>query len=206
MTIVYLIRHAENDFVGKKLAGWLPGVNLNARGLEQAAALAAAMAEIRLKAIYSSPLERAQQTAAPLAAAKKLAMETRADLGELRVGTWEGKTLKALRRRKLWPLVQFAPSRVRFPEGESFAEAQTRIIGDIEQLRARHSSPQAAIACVSHADMIKLAIAYYLGLPLDLFQRLEISPASISVLRIEDRFARLITLNDLQAHHIRGGG
>jgi probable phosphomutase (TIGR03848 family) len=199
MTTVYLIRHAENDHVATgKLAGWLPDVHLNARGQVQAAALPGLFSSIRLKAIYSSPLERAVETAQPLARSQKLSLETRAGIGEIQYGSWQGRSLKALRKRKLWPVVQFSPSLARFPGGESFTEAQARIVNEIETLRTKHSGEKTSIACVSHADAIKLAIAHYLGLPLDLFQRLTIEPASVSILRI-NHGARLIRMNDNRA-------
>jgi probable phosphomutase (TIGR03848 family) len=200
MTIIYLIRHGENDFIGKnhKLAGWLPGVHLNDRGRTQANALAEYFSKIRLKGIYSSPLERTMETAEPIAKVKGLPIEKRRGLIEIGYGRWEGQTLKTVSRRKLWPMVQNTPSLVRFPDGESFVEAQDRAVSEIENLRSIHKSPKASIVCVSHADIIKLVIAHYLGLPLDLFQRLAIMPASISILQI-DHVPRLVLLNDMQA-------
>jgi probable phosphomutase (TIGR03848 family) len=200
MTTVYLVRHGENDFIGKghRLAGWLPDVHLNDRGRAQANALAEYFSKIRLRGIYSSPLERTLETAEPIAEAKGLPIEKRVGLGEIGYGRWEGQTLKTLSKRKLWPMIQNTPSLARFPDGESFVEAQTRVVSEIEDLRSMHKSPKASILCVSHADVIKLIIAHYLGLPLDLFQRLIVMPASISILHI-DRTPRLVVLNDMQA-------
>jgi probable phosphoglycerate mutase len=115
------------------------------------------------------------------------------------VGRWQGQSLKALRRRRLWPVIQHAPSLARFPDGESFPEAQARVVAELEALRGEHGRPKAAIACVSHSDVIKLAIAHYVGLPLDLFQRLTVEPASISVLWVADSRVRLLRLNDTHA-------
>lgn len=200
MTTILLIRHGENTFVGKgKLAGWLPGVHLNKRGKSQAEALAQILEPIRLRAVYASPLERAVETAAPLAAAKGLEVIIREGLGEVRYGRWQGRSLKALRKRKLWPVVQVTPSLARFPDGESFTETQARIVAELEVLRATHNSPKSIIACVFHSDPIKLAVAHYIGLPLDLFQRLTVEPASISVLNVDERYTRLISLNDTRA-------
>lgn len=193
MTSIYLVRHGRNDYVEKgKLAGWLPGVHLNAAGKEQAAKAAEMLSAVKLQAIYSSPLERAAETAAEIAAVKGLEVVVLKGLGELNIGRWEGLSLRAARRRKLWPIIQRSPSLARFPDGESFLEAQSRIVETLEGLRAVHSG---AIACVSHADPIKLAIAHYIGLPIDSFQRLEIGPASISQLSVEDGSARLNRLN-----------
>ena len=197
MTAIYLIRHGQNDFVRQgKLPGWLPGIHLNEAGRRQADQLAESFRGIRLQAVYASPLERARETAAALAKAQGLELEIRDALGEVRIGTWEGLSLRAARRRKLWPTIRMAPSLARFPQGESFVEAQARVVGELETLRAAHKR---AIACVSHADPIKLAVAHYLGLPLDQFQRLTVEPASISLLEVNNRSARLIRLNDVHA-------
>jgi len=195
MTTVLLIRHAENEYVKKgRLAGRLPGVNLNEHGLEQARMLAEKLAQLPLNAIYSSPLERAMQTAEPLAKSHQLEIIQRPGLLETDYGEWEDKTLKALRRRKLWRLVQFAPTHMRFPGGESFAEIQLRISQEIQELCSQHSEKH-VIACVSHADPIKLAIAYFLGIPLDLFQRISISPASITSLQVGEYGAHILNIN-----------
>jgi probable phosphoglycerate mutase len=145
-----------------------------------------------LQAVYSSPLERAAETAEPIAAAQGLEIDTLAGLSEINIGRWQGLSLKAARRRKLWPVIQYTPSLARFPEGESFLEAQSRIVETLETIRSKYSGP---IACVSHADPIKLAVAHYVGMPIDSFQRLEIGPSSISELQFRDGSARLIRLN-----------
>jgi len=200
MTTIYLIRHGENDFIGKnhKLAGWLPDVHLNDRGRDQAEALAEILSSVKLNALYASPLERTMETAEPIAKTKGLEIQERKGLGEIAYGRWEGKTLKALSKRKLWPVIQNTPSLARFPDGESFVEAQDRVVSDIEALRTIHKSPRASFACVTHADVIKLIITHYLGLSLDLFQRIVVMPASISILHI-DQVPRLVTLNDMRA-------
>jgi probable phosphoglycerate mutase len=198
MTVIYLIRHGDNELLGKRMPGWLPDVHLNDEGRSQAQAVADLLSNVRFKAIYSSPLERAVETAQPLAERLDMEVIPRPGLGELKVGTWEGKTFKQLRRRKLWPLVQRVPSLVRFPEGETFRQAQARVAGELEELRAAHSRKTDRIACFSHSDIIRLAVAYYLGLPLDLFQRLHVSPASISVLALHDGSIRLVKLNDMR--------
>jgi probable phosphomutase (TIGR03848 family) len=197
MTLLYLIRHGETDFIGKRLAGWLPGVHLNPRGRAQAEALAQLLSGVRFAALYASPLERSMETAEPLSRMLGLAVEPRPSLGEVRPGRWQGQPLRSLRRRKLWSVVQNAPSLARFPEGESFVETQARVVGELEELRAMHRKK--TIACVSHADVIKLAIAHYLGLPLDMFHRLSVAPASISILSVVDGYARLVRLNDTRA-------
>jgi probable phosphomutase (TIGR03848 family) len=199
MTRIYLIRHAENDFIRKgKLPGWLPGIHLNARGRAQAKALAEILAEVKLGAIHASPLERAMETAEPIAQALGLDVITCPSLGEIHIGEWEGRSLRTLRWRKSWSMIQQTPSLVRFPEGESFMEAQDRAVTAIEALRQGHSRSKFPIACVTHADVIKLILAHYLGVPMDLFQRLTVMPASISILEIDAQI-RLISLNDTRA-------
>jgi probable phosphoglycerate mutase len=198
MPLVLLIRHGENEYVKKgRLAGRLPGVHLNDKGRAQAAALAEALIKAPLKAVYSSPLDRTMETAAPLAEIHKLQVIPREGLLEVDYGSWQDKTLKQLSRRKLWKTVQSRPSHARFPEGETFAQAQLRIVSEINELCAQHK-PKDIIACVGHSDMLKLAVAFYLGLPLDLFQRLTVQPASVSTLHIHSEGgARLINLNHI---------
>ena len=195
MPLILLIRHGENDYVKKsRLSGRMPGIHLNEKGRAQAQALAEKLTSAPIKAVYSSPLERAIQTAEPLAKALGLEVVPRPGLIETDVGEWQGKTIKGLSRLKIWRKVLSAPSLMRFPGGESFIESQYRICQEIEWLRTQHD-PKALIACCSHADPIKLAIAYYLGMPLDMFQRLSVSPASITALHLGEGGSHLLTLN-----------
>lgn len=197
MTILLLIRHGENEYTRTgKLAGWTPGVSLNANGQKQAQALAEKLKSAPLAALYSSPLERARETAAPLAAVKKLEVKIIEGMGEVRYGEWQGKSLKRLARTKLWRTVQGLPSAMQFPgpSGETFRQVQSRAVEAIEALVKAH--PKETVAVVSHGDVIKLVAAHYLGLPLDLFQRLMISTASITVLRLGHGQPALVKLND----------
>jgi probable phosphoglycerate mutase len=201
MTTIFLIRHGQNEFVKTgKLAGRLPDVHLNEVGRRQSEALAEILKPVRLQAVYSSPLERTIETAHPIAKLQGKSVEVRQGLAETQYGRWQGQKLKTLQSRKLWPLIQISPSLVRFPEGESFSEAQARIVMELDHLRARHRSAKSVIACVSHADPIKLAIAHFIGIPLDLFQRLVIEPASINILHFSSHGARLVRLNDTAAN------
>ncbi len=199
MTTFLLIRHGENDWVGRRLPGWTPGIHLNERGRAQAEALAALLRPVRLAAVCSSPLERALETARPLARSKGLTVLRTRGLAEMQVGDWQGQSLRRLSRHKLWRVIQQAPSLARFPGGESFPEAQARIVAALEALRLKYASPRAVVACFSHGDMIKLAVAHYVGLPLDLFQRLAADPASITALHIREGRAFLLRLNDTRA-------
>lgn len=195
MPLVLLIRHGENEYVKKgRLAGRLPGVHLNENGQQQAEQLAEKLKKAPIKAVYSSPLERTMETAQPIAAAHELEVVPRDGLMEIDFGDWTDKTLKSLRRRKLWKVVQGSPSMLRFPNGETFAEAQLRIAQEILALCEQHGKKD-LLVCVSHSDAIKLAVAYFIGLPLDQFQRLHVAPASISALMIGEQSSGLLSLN-----------
>ena len=195
MPLILLIRHGENDYVKKsRMAGRLPGVHLNANGKAQAQALAEKLASAPIKAIYCSPLERAVETAQPLASALSQEVIIRQGLIETDIGEWNGQTLKSLRRLKIWRTVQNAPSLFRFPGGESFAETQHRVCRELEAI-CSGLEPKDMVACITHADPIKLAVAYYIGLPLDNFQRLAVSPASITALYIGEASSQLLNLN-----------
>jgi probable phosphoglycerate mutase len=197
MMNLLLIRHAVNDWVGDRLAGWTPGVHLNDEGRAQAQALAHRLAEVPLAAIYSSPLERTVETAQPIAQAHGLTVEIRQGLGETGYGEWNGRSLKELREDDLWPVVQVYPSGARFPGGESFRELQARVVAELDALRDAH--PDQTVAIVSHADPLKAAVAHYLGLPLDLFQRLTISPASVTAFTFTRFGPRLVLLNHTES-------
>jgi len=200
MTTILLIRHGENEYVAKgRLAGRLPGVHLNDKGKKQAETVAKAFAKAPIEAVYSSPMERCMETAQPLANALKLEVIPREGLIEVDFGKWQDKTLKQLRRRKLWKVVQSNPSRMKFPGGETFSNAQARIVQDIEALAKKHN-PKDLIACFSHSDLIKLAISYYLGQPIDLFQRIMIAPASISTIHLGEMGAQIININHSAAN------
>jgi probable phosphomutase (TIGR03848 family) len=196
MPLLLLIRHGENEFVKTgKLPGHLPGIHLNERGQKQAQALGEALKDIPLKAIYSSPLERAMETAEPIATPHQLEIIQEPGLRDANVGKWEGKSLKVLRLTNAWKVVQHSPSRFQFPEGESFIDLQTRIANALEGIVKKHNKPKDIIAVVFHADPIKLAVAHFLGLPLDHFQRLSCDTGSVSALYLGEMGANLIKLN-----------
>ncbi|MBN1661169.1 MAG: MSMEG_4193 family putative phosphomutase [Anaerolineae bacterium] len=193
MMNLLLIRHAANDWIGKRLAGWTPGVHLNAEGRTQALALAERLAGVPLAAVYSSPLERAFETAEPLAAQHGLEIQVREALGETGFGDWVGRELEELRKEALWPVIQVYPGGARFPGGESMREVQARVVAELDTIRDRHQGQ--TVAAVLHADPIKLAVAYYLGLSLDLFQRIAISPASVTAFHFTRLGPHLVVLN-----------
>jgi len=179
-TLVLLVRHGQTPTTGTNLPGRARGLHLSDKGREQAAAVAERVRPLtqRIGAVYASPLERTQETAAPIAKAVKKRVRTNPGLLECDFGTWTGATLKDLAELPEWKTVQRYPSGFRFPRGESFAEMQARITGAIDTLVARH--PGATVVAVSHADPIKAAVAQALGTHLDLFQRIVISPCSIT--------------------------
>lgn len=197
MTDILLIRHGANDWVGDRLAGWTPGVHLNDQGRQQAAAVAERLADWPIVAVYSSPLERAVETAEPLALRHNLPVTLVDGLGESRYGDWTGQPLKELAKQPEWLQVQFTPSTARFPGGESLGEMQARVVAVLEKARAAH--PKGAVAVFSHADIIKAAVAYYAGVHLDLFQRLVVDVTSVSWIRFTPHGPRLMRFNDTGA-------
>jgi len=195
MPTILLIRHGENEYVKKgRLAGRLPGVHLNENGRKQAEEIAKTLENAPIKAVYSSPLDRTMETAEPIARVKGLEIIPREGLTEIDFGEWQDKTLKSLQRLKLWKVVQGRPSMMRFPGGETFAEAQHRVVQELNSLASQHE-PHDLIVCVSHSDLIKLAASFYLGQPLDLFQRIMVGTASITTLHIQENHAVVVNLN-----------
>ena len=185
MATFLLIRHGDNDRIGKSLAGRLPGVHLNEKGQAQAQALADRMAGMKLTAVYASPLERARETAEPLAKVHGLPVQILPELLEIDFGGWEGESLPQLKKNPLWKVVHDAPGSFRFPGGESFVEAQARAAAGLLALSEQYGEKD-LIVCASHSDIIRLTVAHFLKLPLDHFQRLRISPASVTVLHLND--------------------
>jgi probable phosphomutase (TIGR03848 family) len=193
MRLLLLLRHAVTEHTGARLSGWTPGVHLSDAGREQAKALAERLAPVPLDAVYASPLERCQETAAAVADAKGLKVATLEDVGEVRYGDWTGRTLKELAREPLWKVVQATPSAARFPDGESLFEMQARAVQATERLREAH--PGQTVAVCSHADVIKAVVCHYLGVHLDLFQRVVVGPASLTAIAFGPVPA-LVRLND----------
>ncbi|MET0908561.1 MAG: MSMEG_4193 family putative phosphomutase [Ilumatobacteraceae bacterium] len=180
-TTILLVRHGQTPTTGKVLPGRAKGLHLAEEGHKQAAIAAERIGALaRIDAIYSSPLERAKETAAPIAAARGLKTQIDRGLFECDFGDWTGRELKDLMKLPEWRTVQSAPSTFRVPNGESFTEMQTRMVTALDKLRLQH--PGGTIVCVSHADTIKAAVAHALGTHIDLFQRIVISPASVTAI------------------------
>ncbi|RDC64816.1 histidine phosphatase family protein [Adhaeribacter pallidiroseus] len=194
MINLLLIRHALTDSVGKRLSGRLPGVPLNATGRQQAQELALRLTHVPLAAIYSSPLERAVETAEPVAQSHQLETLISEDFLEINFGDWTNASFEELQTNPTFKNFNTFRSNTRIPGGEMMLEAQTRVITGIEKLYQKHH--QQTIAIVSHSDLIKAALAYYAGIHLDLFQRVEISPASVSVVQIFPETAKILVIND----------
>ena len=180
-TLVLLVRHGQTPTTGALLPGRAPDLHLSEKGVAQAEAAAARVAGLSsVAAVYASPMERARETAAPIARASKLRVRQAKGLIECNSGAWTGQKLAKLRKLPEWRTVQRYPSGFRFPGGESFAEMQSRAIGVIHELVAAH--PEETIVAVSHADVIKAVVAAATGTHLDLFQRIVVSPCSITAI------------------------
>lgn len=194
MTTLFLVRHAVTSHTGNKLTGWMEGVALSEEGERQAEIAADGLARVRFDAIYSSPIERTMQTARAIASRNGTAVKTRKGLGEVQYGGWTDRSLKSLMKTKLWEQVQRFPSAARFPDGETLREVQSRAIAEIERIVSDH--PKGKVCLVSHGDVIKLVAAHYLGVHIDLFQRIVIGPASVSVISVTDHGPYVLALNN----------
>jgi probable phosphoglycerate mutase len=195
-TLVLLVRHGLTPKTGAILPGRAPGLQLSDAGRRQADAVARRLARLpRVAAVYTSPLERARETAAAIARARCLALRVERGLNECDVGEWTGLALKRVRRKPEWQLVRHHPSGFRFPGGESFVEMQARATGTLARLLERH--PRQTIVAVSHADPIKAVVAHALGLHLDLFQRIAVAPGSITAIAYRHEAPLVLTVNSL---------
>ena len=182
-TVVLLVRHGQTPTTGKLLPGRAPGLHLSETGQAQAQAVGRRLAsqeKLKVDAIYTSPLERTKETAGFIASALGLKVKTDKGLLEADIGEWTGQELKAVAKRPEWKIVHSYPSGFRFPGGESFVEMQTRTVSALDRLRRAHAGQ--TIVAVSHADTIKAAVAHALGTHLDLFQRIVISPCSVTAI------------------------
>jgi probable phosphomutase (TIGR03848 family) len=203
MTMVFLIRHGLTDHTGTRLYGRTPGIHLSERGREQAERLAERFARVRLAAVYSSPLERCMETAGPLALSQGLRVTRRPGLIEMDAGAWTNRPLSGLARTKLWQRIQRTPSEAAFPDGESFAAANARLVGELGQIAGRH--PKGRVAVVSHSDSIRMMLTHVAGAHLDQFQRMIVDTASVSVVTVGAGIPRLFLVNEVDAPLARFG-
>jgi broad specificity phosphatase PhoE len=217
-TVILLVRHGTTATTGTKLPGRAPGLHLAEVGIRQAEDVAARIARSttserqngqqsgksdekrRVAAVYSSPLERTRETAAPIAAAVGCDVQVDDGLVELDVGDWTGLDLKEAYKRPEWATIQGYPSGFTFPNGESFVEMQGRMIGALGRLRSRH--PGETVVAVSHADPIRAAVAYAMGTHLDLFQRIVVSPCSLTAIALGDGGPTILTVNATGDHAV----
>ncbi len=200
MTTLLLVRHGRTAAnASGTLAGWTPGVQLDDTGRAQAEALGSRLLALPLAAVVSSPLERCQETAAAIMAGRDAGTATHCDerLGECRYGDWTGRPLKELAKEPLWKVVQAHPSAATFPgpEGESMADMQARAVAAVRSWNAE-LGPDATYVAVSHGDVIKAILADALGLHLDLFQRIQVDPCSLAVVRYTELRPFVVRMND----------
>jgi len=211
--VVLLVRHGTTETTGKELPGRAPGLHLSEHGRRQAEDVAARIGAMsqppaddrprgngqrskppRVAAVYASPLERTRETAAPIAQALGLEVVPDEGLLELDTGEWTGIELKAAMKRKEWATIQRYPSGFAFPGGESFLAMQTRMVSTLDRLRAAH--PGETIVAVSHADPIRAAVAHAMGTHLDLFQRIVVSPCSLTAIAYGDGGPIVLKVNE----------
>lgn len=193
-TLVLFVRHGQTPTTGATLPGRAPGLHLADKGVAQAEAAAERIGALKhVAAIYASPMERTKETAAPIAKARKLRVRQAKGLIECDFGEWTGKKLADLRKLDAWKTVQRYPSGFRFPGGESFAEMQSRAVDATHELVAAH--PGETIVAVSHADVIKAVVAAATGTHLDLFQRIVVSPCSITAILYSPEGPVVLTVN-----------
>jgi probable phosphomutase (TIGR03848 family) len=199
LVTVFLIRHGTTARVGKGLTGWLPGHSLDENGRKQADELASRLANAPFTAIYSSPLERACETAAPLARRLGLEVRIREEFGEVRFGDWQGKDFIEIERDPRWSPFNSYRSFTRAPGGEMMLQTQARMVRGLLDLVEAHANE--TVAVFSHADAIKSALMHFLGIPLDFHIRLEILPASVSVIEFfpELPLVKVVNATDFSA-------
>lgn len=205
MTTFLLIRHAHCEAVGHTIAGRAAGVHLSEQGKEEAKALAARLSSLRIAAVYSSPLERALETATPVAERQGLKIGTAPGMLEIDFGGWTGRTLAELEPLEEWKAFNRARSTARVPGGESMPEVLGRALAEVDRLEKVHSGSDELVALVSHGDVLRVLITHFLGIPADLLHRIEISPASVSVLALEPGDPRILLLNSVAGWPDGGG-
>jgi probable phosphoglycerate mutase len=195
MTTFHLLRHGEKDAEEGLMIGRMPGIHLTAKGRAEARALTAHLAKTPIKHIYSSPLERAQETAAPLAEAKKLPVEITAAFHEIDMGEWTGKTERQLARVKSWRRFCQFHGGTAIPGGETLVEVQARMVSEMIRLAQRF--PRDGIAIATHEDPIRLAICHFIGAPIEVYTHITIRPASVTILTLDNHRAILERMDEV---------
>ena len=194
MTIFHLLRHGEHNVQGKICAGRMPGVVLSERGRAEAEGAARRLASLDVAAIYASPLERTRQTAEIVGSHLSLPVTILDDLAELDFGEWTGKTFDEVRKDPRWPEWASHRSLSCIPGGETMRAVQRRVVEAIMEMRAQH--PNDSVVVVSHGDVIRAALVFALGMPLDFYARIEVATASLSTVRIDAGGVRVIAVNE----------
>jgi len=194
VALLLLVRHAMTDSTGKRLSGQTPGLHLSDTGRAQAERVAERLRPVPMAAIYSSPLERCVETAEPIAAGRQITVRALPALMEVDYGAWSGRAFGQLHRTTLWKRLMQQPSSIRFPGGETLAEVQARCVHSMEEIAEKH--PRRIVGVVAHADVIRLTLAHFAGVHIDLYQRITVSPASVSALLLGDRIPRIVRVND----------
>jgi probable phosphoglycerate mutase len=193
-TRLVLVRHAVTEQTGPLLSGRAPGIDLSDKGIGQAEATAQRLAKLPIAHIYASPIERTTQTAQRIAAHHGLEVEALEGVIEADYGDWTGGKLSELAKTDEWKVVQVAPSRAQFPNGETIRAMQARMVATLDDVVAKHQHE--TVVVVSHADPIKSAIAHYSGMHLDLFQRVHVAPASVTVFDFHQFGVMMVKCND----------
>lgn len=194
MTVFHLLRHGEHNVQGKICAGRMPGVVLSERGRAEADTAARRLAGLEIAAIYASPLERTRETAEIVGRRLSLPVTILDDLAELDFGEWTGKTFDEVRKDPRWPVWATHRSLSCIPGGETMREVQRRVVEAIMEMREQH--PSEAVVVVSHGDVIRAALVFALGMPLDFYGRIEVATASLSTMRIDANGVRVIAVNE----------
>jgi probable phosphomutase (TIGR03848 family) len=197
MTIFHLLRHGEHAVQGQICAGRAPGIGLSERGRGEAEDAAERLTRADIAAIYASPLDRAQETAAIIARRLDLPVTTRLDLNELDFGEWTGQTFDEVRKHPRWPEWAAHRSISCIPGGETMRDVQRRVVEALIEMREQH--PDEAVVVVSHGDVIRAALVFALGMPLDFYHRIEVATASLSTVRIDAAGIHVIAVNERMA-------
>lgn len=193
VALILLIRHAVTDQTGERLYGRSDGVRLSEQGRADAEALADRLRPVPIDGLYVSPMERCRDTADAIARGRRVRPRVVRDLNEVDYGDWTGRSFAVLRRTKMWRRVRSSPSSARFPGGESLLEVQRRVVRAIEEIAGRHGKGVAAL--VTHGDVVRLALAHFAGIHVDLFQRLEAFTASVTAIQVGDGVPRILRVN-----------
>ncbi len=194
MPVFWLVRHGKTDLIGKKLCGNLPGIHLNEEGIAQAKKTAEYLHRFDIKAVYSSPIERALETAQAIALHRGVEVRQAEFLREINFGELQGLDAPALRQDPAWQDFLEHPAQVKFPHGESLAEAQDRVVTGLNEVAADMEDAD-QVVCVAHCELLRLVVCYAIGLPLEKLHTLTIDPASVSKLEWTARRKKLHLLN-----------